>query len=67
VRRMKKAAALATGMALALSFPAVGAADPGGVPHSDKPCPAKGKGKGPKKDAPNDNGKKCGFATTNGG
>ncbi|MGH2956425.1 MAG: hypothetical protein ACRDL6_05450 [Solirubrobacterales bacterium] len=65
VRRMKKAVALATGIALALSFPAVGAADKGGVPHSQKPCPAKGK-KNTKKPAPNDKGKKCGFATNGG-
>lgn len=61
-RTLKKVAALATGAALALSFPAVGSANQGGVPNSDKPCPAKGKKK-PKKPAPNDNGKKCGFAT----
>lgn len=62
VRKIKKVAALATGMALALSFPAGVAADQGGVPHSDKPCKAKKKPK--KHDAPNDNGKKCGFNFT---
>lgn len=59
---MKKAGALATGMALALSFPAVGAADQGGVPNSDKPCKAKKKPK--KHPAPNSKGKKCGFNFT---
>jgi hypothetical protein len=59
VRTMKKAAALATGMALALSFPAAGVADKGGVPHSQKPCKAKKKQK--KHPAPNAKGKKCGF------
>jgi hypothetical protein len=58
---LKKVAALATGAALALSFPAAVSADKGGVPNSNsqKPCPTKGKGA--KKDAPNDHGKKCGF------
>jgi hypothetical protein len=64
-RTLRKIAALATGAALALSFPAVGSATKGGVPNSDKPCPAKGK-KNTKKPAPNDNGKKCGFASTSG-
>jgi hypothetical protein len=63
VRTMHKVAALATGVALALSFPAASTANKGGVPNSDKPCPAKGKGKGPKKPAPNDKGKKCGFVS----
>jgi hypothetical protein len=58
--KMRRAAALATGLALALSFPtASSVANKGGVPHSQKPCKAKKKGK---KHAPrNDNGKKCGF------
>ncbi len=60
---MRKTAALLTGAALALSLPAASAVgDTGGVPHSGKPCPAKGKGKGPTKPAPNAKGKKCGFA-----
>jgi hypothetical protein len=59
---MRTAAVLATGAAMALSFPLAGAvADQGGVPHSSKPCPTKSKGHGPKKSAPNDKGKKCGF------
>ena len=62
VRRMKKVAALAAGMALALSFPAGAAADKGGIPHSDKPCKAKKKPK--KHPAPNSKGKKCGFNFT---
>jgi hypothetical protein len=58
--RMRRVAVVATGAALALSFPAASAvADKGGVPHSDKPCKAKKKQK--KHSAPNDNGKKCGF------
>jgi hypothetical protein len=57
---MHKVAALATGVALAFSFPvASSVANKGGVPHSTKPCAAK---KHQKKHAPhNDNGKKCGF------
>jgi hypothetical protein len=60
-RTLKKVAALATGAALALSFPVASSASQGGVPNSDKPCPAKDKKK-PKKPAPNEKGKKCGFA-----
>jgi hypothetical protein len=57
---MRKVAALATGVALAFSFPVASSlADQGGVPHSDKPCKAKKKQK--KHTAHNDNGKKCGF------
>jgi len=60
VRTMRKIAALATGVALAFSFPAASAlAGKGGVPASDKPCKAKKKQK--KHPAPNDKGKKCGF------
>ncbi len=65
---MRKLGALTTGVALAFSFPAASLADKGGVPNANsekpkvkKPCPAKGKGNGPKKPAPNTNGKKCGF------
>ena len=61
-RTLRKMAALATGAALALSFPAVGSATQGGVPNSDKPCKAKKDHKKPKKPAPNTRGKKCGFA-----
>jgi hypothetical protein len=39
----------------------VSSADKGGVPHGDKPCPTKKAKKKPKKPAPNDKGKKCGF------
>jgi hypothetical protein len=39
-------------------------ADKGGVPHNTKPCPAKKAKKHPKKPAPNDKGKKCGFETS---
>lgn len=59
-RAQRKTAALVTGIALALSFPAASAvATKGGVPNSDKPCKAKKKQK--KHPAPNDKGKKCGF------
>jgi hypothetical protein len=56
----RKSIAVLTAAALALSAPAA-FADKGGVPHSTQPCPSKAKGKGPKKDAPNTNGRKCGF------
>ena len=58
----RKGIAVLTAAALALSAPAA-FADQGGVPHSpaQKPCPSKAKGKGPKREAPNDNGRKCGF------
>jgi hypothetical protein len=59
---MRRVAVLVTGAALAISIPvASSGADQGGVPHNTKPCPSKAKGHGPKKDAKNDNGKKCGF------
>jgi hypothetical protein len=61
-RTMRKLAVLATGAAMAISLPvASSVADQGGVPHNSKPCPTKSKGHGPKKSAPNDKGKKCGF------
>jgi len=61
-RAMRRVAVLVTGAALAISIPvASSGADQGGVPHNTKPCPSKAKGHGPKKDAKNDNGKKCGF------
>jgi hypothetical protein len=59
--RTKKLAVFVTGLALAASFPVLSSADEGGVPHSAKPCPGKGK-RQHKKAAPNDKGKKCGFA-----
>jgi hypothetical protein len=61
-RTLRRVAVLVTGAALAISVPvASSVADQGGVPHNTKPCPTKSKGKGPKKEAPNTNGKKCGF------
>ena len=52
--RTRKLAAFATCLGIA-------AADKGGVPNGDKPCPAKQAKKHPKKPAPNMKGKKCGF------
>ncbi len=62
---MRKLAALVTGVALAFSFPVASSlGDAGGVPNSHaKPCKTKTKGNGPKKPAPNNKGKKCGFNT----
>ena len=57
----RKVAVLVTGLALAASSPVLVQADKGGVPHNQKPCPAKGKKKH-KKPKPNNKGKKCGFA-----
>jgi hypothetical protein len=59
----RKLAVFATCLGIAGAFPVMSSADKGGVPHSQKPCPAKAK-KHPKKPAPNTKGKKCGFATT---
>jgi hypothetical protein len=56
----RKSVAVLAAAALALAAPAAFAGK-GGVPHSTKPCPSKAKGKGPKKAAHNDKGKKCGF------
>jgi hypothetical protein len=56
-----KAIAILTAAALTVGAPAA-FADKGGVPHSTKPCPTKSKGKGPKHEARNDHGKKCGFS-----
>src|SRR5262249_28053051 len=66
-RKMRKVAVLLTGSALALSVPVAGSvANSGGVPNggngASKPCPHKGsRGKGPKRPAPNGNGRKCGL------
>ena len=61
--RTRRLAAFATCLGLAAAFPVMSSADKGGVPnsHSSKPCPAKGK-RHHKKAAPNNKGKKCGFA-----
>jgi hypothetical protein len=61
--RTRKLAAFATCLGIAAAFPVVSSADKGGVPNGDKPCPAKKAKKKPKKPAPNDKGKKCGFET----
>jgi hypothetical protein len=63
--RTRKLAAFATCLGIAAAFPVMSSADKGGVPNSGnghaKPCPAKGK-RHHKKAAPNNKGKKCGFA-----
>ena len=61
--RTRKLAAFATCLGIAAAFPVVSSADKGGVPHGDKPCPTKKAKKKPKKPAPNNKGKKCGFVT----
>ena len=54
--------ALLTAGAFALAMPTAGVADRGGVPNAHSGvCVCKGKGAGPKREAPNDKGKKCGF------
>ena len=60
--RTRKLAAFATCLGLAAAFPAMSSADKGGVPHNSKPCAAKKAKKHSKKPAPNNKGKKCGFA-----
>jgi hypothetical protein len=57
----RRLVAFVSAAALCVAVPGAALADQGGVPHSSKACPSKGKGNGPKKDAPNDKGKKCGF------
>jgi hypothetical protein len=59
--RTRKLAVFATCLGLAAAFPVLSSADKGGVPHNNKPCPAKGK-RHHKKPKPNNKGKKCGFA-----
>jgi hypothetical protein len=59
--RTRKLAVFVTCLGLAAAFPVLSSADKGGVPHSQKPCPAKGK-RHHKKPKPNNKGKKCGFA-----
>jgi hypothetical protein len=59
--RTRKLAAFVTCLGIAAAFPVMSSADKGGVPHGDKPCPAKKAKKHPKKPAPNTKGKKCGF------
>jgi hypothetical protein len=63
LRRRLVALAGAAALSVAVAVPGAALADRGGVPHNPhmKPCPSKSKGNGPKKDAPNDKGKKCGF------
>ena len=59
--RTRKLAVFVTCLGLGAAFPVLSSADKGGVPHNQKPCPAKGK-RQHKKAAPNSKGKKCGFA-----
>ena len=59
--RTRKLAVFATCLGIGAAFPVLSSADKGGVPHNQKPCPAKGK-RHHKKAAPNNKGKKCGFA-----
>lgn len=59
--RTRKIAVFATCLGLAAAFPVLSSADKGGVPHNQKPCPAKGK-RHHKKPKHNNKGKKCGFA-----
>lgn len=59
--RTRKLAALVTCLGIAAAFPVASSADKDGVPHGDKPCPAKKAKKHRKKPAPNTKGKKCGF------
>jgi hypothetical protein len=59
--RTRKLAVFVTCLGLAAAFPVLSSADKGGVPHDNKPCPAKGK-RHHKKPKPNNQGKKCGFA-----
>jgi hypothetical protein len=63
----RKLIALVSAAALCLAVPAAALADQGGVPHNPKhkDCKSKVHGNGPKKDAPNDKGKKCGFKKHN--
>jgi hypothetical protein len=59
--RTRKLAVFVTCLGLGAAFPVLSSADKGGVPHNQKPCPAKGK-RHHKKPQPNTKGKKCGFA-----
>jgi hypothetical protein len=61
----RKLVALVGAAALCVAVPGAALADQGGVPHSTKPCKSKANGNGPKKDAPNTKGKKCGFKKHN--
>jgi hypothetical protein len=71
LRRRLVALAGAAALCVAVAVPGAALADRGGNPHNPhlKPCPSKSKGHGPKKSAPNDKGKKCGFnrGNSNGG
>ena len=59
--RTRKLAVFVACLGIAGAYPVLSSADKGGVPHSKKPCPAKGK-RHHKKPKPNNKGKKCGFA-----
>ena len=58
--RTRKLAVFVTCLGIAGAFPVLSSADKGGVPHNQKPCPAKGK-RHNNKPKPNSKGKKCGF------
>ncbi len=64
--RTRKLAVFVTCLGLAAAFPVLSSADKGGVPHNNKPCPGKGKGRSHKKPHKDNKGlnkgKKCGFA-----
>ncbi len=59
--RTRKLAVFATCLGIGAAFPVLSSADKGGVPHNNKPCPAKGK-RHHKHGKKNNKGKKCGFA-----
>jgi hypothetical protein len=61
----RRLVAFVSAAALCVAVPGAALADKGGFPHSSKPCKTKAKGNGPKKDAPNTKGKKCGFKKHN--
>jgi hypothetical protein len=64
----RRLVALVSAAALGVAVPTAALANQGGVPNNphNKPCPSKSKGHGPKKSAPNNKGKKCGFNRANG-
>jgi len=60
--RTRKLAVFATCLGIGGAIPVMSSADQGGVPNShSRNHPCKAKGKGAKKPAPNNQGKKCGF------
>ena len=60
--RTRKLAVFATCLGIAGAVPVMSSADQGGTPNiNSRNHPCKAKGKGTTKQAPNTNGKKCGF------